>query len=130
MPIFRKNALQAPAALGPYSHSTIAGGFAFISGQAGIDPATNALVPGGIEPETKQVLANILSVLAELGLSPADVVKTTVFLRDMKDFAAMNAIYGETFGAAPPARSTVQVSGLPKNANVEIEAIAAAREAK
>ncbi len=123
------NAKVAPAALGPYSHAVIAGGFAFLSGQTGLDPATNALAPGGVEAETRQVLANIAAVLGELGLSPADVVKTTVFLRDMGDFAAMNAIYGEFFSSNFPARSTVQVAGLPKNGAVEIEVVASLRAA-
>ncbi|MDP2791909.1 MAG: Rid family detoxifying hydrolase [Rectinemataceae bacterium] len=123
------NAKVAPAALGPYSHAVLAGGFAFLSGQTGLDPATNALAPGGVEAETKQVLANIAGILGELGLSPADVVKTTVFLRDMGDFAAMNAIYGEFFASNFPARSTVQVAGLPKNGAVEIELVARLRNA-
>jgi len=123
------NAKAAPAALGPYSHAVLAGGFAFLSGQTGLDPATNALAPGGVEAETKQVLANIAGILGELGLSPADVVKTTVFLRDMGDFAVMNAIYGEFFASNFPARSTVQVAGLPKNGAVEIELVARLRDA-
>lgn len=123
------NAKVAPAALGPYSHAVLAGGFAFLSGQTGLDPATNALAPGGVEAETRQVLANIAGILGELGLSPADVVKTTVFLRDMGDFAAMNAIYGEFFASNFPARSTVQVAGLPKNGAVEIELVARLRVA-
>lgn len=121
------NAKIAPAALGPYSHAVIAGEFIFLSGQTGLDPATNALAPGGIEAETRQVLANIASILDEMGLAPADVVKTTVFLRDMGDFAAMNAIYGRFFASNFPARSTVQVAALPKNGAVEIEVVALSR---
>jgi 2-iminobutanoate/2-iminopropanoate deaminase len=123
------NAKVAPAALGPYSHAVIAGEFVFLSGQTGLDPATNALAPGGIEAETRQVLANIASILDEMGLSPADVVKTTVFLKDMGDFAAMNAIYGKFFASNFPARSTVQVAALPKNGAVEIEVVAHSRVA-
>lgn len=123
------NAKIAPAALGPYSHAVIAGEFVFLSGQTGLDPATNALAPGGIEAETRQVLANIASILDELGLASSDVVKTTVFLRDMGDFAAMNAIYGTFFAANFPARSTVQVAALPKNGAVEIEVVARSRVA-
>jgi len=121
------NAKIAPAALGPYSHAVIAGEFVFLSGQTGLDPATNALAPGGIEAETRQVLANIASILDEMGLAPSDVVKTTVFLRDMGDFAAMNAIYGSFFASNFPARSTVQVAALPRNGAVEIEAVALSR---
>ena len=124
------NAKKAPAALGPYSHAVRAGDFVYLSGQLGLDPATNALPPGGIGPETRQSLANIVNILAEMGLGPWDVVKTTVFLRDMEDFAAMNAIYGEVLGKTPPARSTVQVAALPKYAAVEIEVVAYAGAAK
>ncbi len=118
------NAKSAPAALGPYSHAVRAGDFVYLSGQLGLDPATNSLPAGGVGPETRQALSNIVNILAEMGLAPRDVVKTTVFLRDMEDFAAMNAIYAEVLGAAPPARSTVQVAALPKYAAVEIEVVA------
>lgn len=118
------NAKKAPAALGPYAHAVVSGNLIFLSGQLGLDPDTNALAPGGVEAETRQALANISSILAELGLSPDDVVKTTVFLRDMGDFALMNAVYGKVFAKDFPARSTVQVAALPKNGAVEIEVIA------
>ncbi len=117
------NAKIAPAALGPYSHAVVSGGFVFLSGQLGLDPATNALAPGGVEAETRQSLTNISTILAELGLSLSNVVKTTVFLRDMGDFARMNAIYAEFFPKDFPARSAVQAAALPKNGAVEIEVI-------
>lgn len=123
-------AKNAPAALGPYSHAVRAGEFVYLSGQLGLDPTTNTLPAGGIGPETRQSLSNIVNILAEMGLKPQDVVKTTVFLRDMEDFAAMNAIYGEVFGKVPPARSTVQVAALPKYAAVEIEVVAYSGAAK
>jgi len=121
------NAKMAPAAIGPYSHAVISGDLVFLSGQLGLDPVSNTLVPGGVEAETRQSLANICSVLAELGLSPADVVKTTVFLRSMNDFTAMNTAYGEVFSGDFPARSAVQVTALPKNGAVEIEVVASFR---
>lgn len=125
MPKKSFNAKVAPAALGPYSHATLAGGFAFLSGQLGLVPSTNLLAEGGVEAETRQALENIKTILAELGSSPLDVVKATVFLMDMKDFAAMNAVYATTFPSECPARSAVQVAALPKGAVVEIEVIAA-----
>ena len=114
----------APAALGPYSQAVVAGGFAFCAGQIPLDPATNA-VPDGIEAQTRQVLANLAAVLDAAGASLGSVVKTTVFLQDLGDFAAMNAVYAEAFSNAPPARSTVQVARLPRDVLVEIEATAA-----
>lgn len=125
MPKKSFNAKVAPAALGPYSHATLAGGFAFLSGQLGLVPSTNLLAEGGVEAETRQALENIKTILAELGASPLDVVKATVFLTDMKDFTAMNAVYATTFPSECPARSAVQVAALPKGAVVEIEVIAA-----
>ncbi|HEY9053759.1 MAG TPA: Rid family detoxifying hydrolase [Rectinemataceae bacterium] len=119
----------APAALGPYSHAASARGFAFLSGQLGLDPSTNALVPGGAAAEAAQSLANIAHVLKGLGLSMADVVKSTIFLRNMEDFQAVNAVYAQAFGKDFPARSAVQVAALPKLAAVEIEVIAAYPEA-
>lgn len=115
---------QAPKALGPYSVAVQLGDLVFASGQAGIDPETNNLAAGGIEPETRQVLENLSHVLEAAGSSMSNVVKTTVFLTDMGNFAKMNAIYGEYFQKDFPARSTVQVSALPKGAVVEIECIA------
>ena len=114
----------APAAIGPYSQGIIADGFLFSAGQAAIDPATGLLVEGGIEPETEQVMANLTAVLDAAGSSWNDVVKTTIFLVDMADFAIVNAIYGRAVGDPPPARSTVGVTALPKGARVEIEVIA------
>ena len=114
---------NAPQAIGPYSQAVIAAPFLFCSGQIGIDPATGALLEC-VEGQTRQALANLGQVLQRAGFSPAKVAKTTVFLKDMNDFAAMNAVYAEFFGEHRPARSTVEVSGLPKGALVEIECIA------
>jgi 2-iminobutanoate/2-iminopropanoate deaminase len=120
---------HAPAAIGPYSQAIRVGDLVFTSGQIPLDPATGNFVPGGIAEQTTQVLLNLKAVLAEAGLSFEHVVKTTVFLKSMDDFAAMNAVYA-TFlappGVIPPARSTVQVAALPKDALVEIELIAQA----
>lgn len=118
---------NAPAAIGPYSQAIRSGQFLFASGQLGLDPATGELREG-IEAQTRQVLANMQSVLAAAGATVADVVKTTIFLADMGDFAVVNRIYGEVFAHEPPARSTVQVAALPKNGLVEIEMIVLLRE--
>ena len=115
---------KSPPAIGPYSQGIVADGFLFSAGQAAFDPATGVLVEGGIEPETERVLANLTAVLDAAGCAWADVVKTTVFLIDMADFATVNAIYGRFVGDPPPARSTVGVAALPKGARVEIEVIA------
>lgn len=114
----------APAAIGPYSQGIAIDGMLFTAGQAGLDPATGSLVEGGIEAETEQVMANLTAVLDAGGCTWADVAKTTIFLIDMADFAAVNAIYGRFVSEPPPARSTVAVAALPKGARVEIEAIA------
>ncbi|TFG69530.1 MAG: RidA family protein [Thermomicrobiales bacterium] len=114
----------APAAIGPYSQGIVADGFLFSAGQAALDPATGMLVEGGIEPETERVMANLTAVLDAAGCAWGDVIKTTVFLIDMADFATVNAIYGRYVGDPPPARSTVAVAALPKGARVEIEVIA------
>ncbi len=114
----------APAAIGPYSQAIASDGLLFCAGQAALDPASSALVEGGIEPETERVMANLTAVLDAAGATWADVVKTTIFLVDMGDFAAVNAIYGRFVGDPPPARSTVAVAALPKGARVEIEAVA------
>ncbi len=119
--IFKSDA--APAALGPYSVATGGGPFIFTSGQLGIDPQTGNLVVGGIEAQTRQVLKNLDGVLRSSGSCLCNVVKTTVFLKDMTDFAAMNKVYGEFFKENPPARTTVQVAGLPKEGLIEIEVI-------
>jgi 2-iminobutanoate/2-iminopropanoate deaminase len=119
---------KAPKAIGPYSVAVQTGQMVYTAGQIGLDPTTGEIVPGGIEAETRQVLTNLKNVLEASGSSLGDVVKTTVFLRDMADFAKMNAIYGEFFDQNPPARSTVAVAGLPKGGTVEIEAVATLRE--
>jgi 2-iminobutanoate/2-iminopropanoate deaminase len=117
---------EAPAAIGPYSQAVRAGDMLFASGQVGLDPATGQMVAGGITEQTVRVLENVKAVLAQAGLNLSDVVKTTVFLKTMSDFAAMNEVYAKYLvpeGVTPPARSTVAVSGLPKDALVEIEVI-------
>ena len=114
----------APAAIGPYSQAIAIEGLLFCSGQLGLDPATGAIVEGGVEAEAERSLANLAAVLAEAGLTWSDVVKTTIFLADIADFAAVNAVYGRFMPEPPPARSTVQVAALPKGGRVEIEAIA------
>ena len=118
---------QAPAAIGPYSQAIRAGDTLFASGQVGLDPATGQMVSGGITEQTVRVLENVKAVLTEAGLDMSQVVKTTVYLKSMSDFAAMNEVYGRYLapeGVVPPARSTVAVAGLPKDALVEIEVIA------
>lgn len=118
---------QAPAAIGPYSQAVRIGDMVFASGQVALDPVGGLLVPGGIAEQTTRALENIRAVLNEAGLGLADVVKTTVFLKSMSDFAAMNEVYAKYLaleGVVPPARSTVAVAGLPKDALVEIEVIA------
>ena len=117
---------KAPGAIGPYSQAVRVGGFVFTSGQLPLDPATGTFPEGGIEAQTRQSLTNIQAILEAAGLSMKNVIKTTVFLADMGDFAAMNAVYAEFFEAPFPARSAVAVKTLPKNALVEIEVIAAA----
>jgi len=119
---------KAPKAIGPYSVAVQIGQMVYTAGQIGLDPKTGDIVTGGIEAETRQVLTNLKNVLEDSGSSLGDVVKTTVFLRDMADFAKMNAIYGEFFSQNPPARSTIAVAGLPKGCGVEIEAVATLRE--
>lgn len=117
---------KAPAAIGPYSQAVDSGaGFVFVSGQLPIDPATGAFPEGGIQAQTRQSLKNAASILEAAGLSLKNVVKTTVFLSDMTDFAAMNEVYADFFSAPFPARSAVAVKTLPKGALVEIECIAA-----
>ena len=115
---------NAPAAIGPYSQAIKANGFVFLSGQIPIDPKTGQFVDGGIREQTEQVLKNLSAVLQASGSSLDQVVKTTVFLADMQDFASMNEVYGTFFRENPPARATVAAAGLPRNARVEIEAIA------
>ncbi len=115
---------KAPKAIGPYSAGIRANGFVYTAGQLGMNPETGELVPGGIEAETRQALRNLSSVLEAGGASLEAVVKTTVFLRDMNEFAAMNRVYAEFFGAKPPARSAIQAAALPRGGAVEIEAVA------
>ena len=114
----------APAAVGPYSQGIRVGNLLFVSGQLPLDPATGTFVEGGIEEQTARCLDNIKAILAQTGISMDSVVKTTVFLADMDDFAAMNKVYSSYFKTDPPARSAFQVARLPKNGQVEIEAIA------
>ena len=115
---------QAPAAIGPYSQAVQAGSLVFLSGQIPLEPASGELVAGGIEAQTRQVLANLQAVLTAAGLDFASLVKTTIYLVDLGDFATVNRLYGECCGAVPPARATVQVAALPKGALVEIEGVA------
>jgi 2-iminobutanoate/2-iminopropanoate deaminase len=114
----------APAAIGPYSQAIAADGLLFCSGQLGLDPASGNLVEGGVEAQAERSLRNLTAVLDAAGLAWVDVVKTTIFLADIADFATVNAVYGRYMPEPPPARSTVQVAALPKGGLVEIEAIA------
>ena len=115
---------QAPAAIGPYSQAVKAGDFLFLSGQIPLDPVTGQIVAGGIEPQTRQVFANIGAILQAAGLSFDEVVSATVYVADMNDFAKVNEIYATYFTAPAPARATVQVARLPKDSLVEIQVIA------
>ena len=117
--------VKAPAAIGPYSQAIKVGNLVFTSGQIPIDPATGNFVEGGIKEQTRQSLTNVKAILEEAGLTMANVVKTTVFMADMADFADMNAVYAEFFAEPYPARSAVAVKTLPKGALVEIEVVAA-----
>ena len=118
------NSDKAPAGIGPYSQAVKTGNLVFLSGQIPIDPATGELVPGGLAEQAQQVFANIKAVLQTAGTSLSNVVKSSVFLADLNDFAQLNIIYAEHFGEHKPARSTFQVAALPKGAKVEIEIIA------
>ena len=115
---------MAPGAIGPYSQAVRAGNMIFCSGQIPIDPSTGEFVPGGVVEQADQVLRNLTAVLEAAGSSLKQVVKTTVFLADMEDFAAMNEVYGRYFGESKPARATVQAARLPRDARVEIDCIA------
>ena len=119
---------EAPAAIGPYSQAVRSGRFLFCSGQIPLDPNSGQIVPGDIAAQTRRVLDNIAAVLNAERLTFDNVIKTTIFLTDLADFQAVNEIYGSYFKQAPPARSTVQVSALPKGAKVEIEVVAVAEE--
>ena len=114
----------APKAIGPYSQAIVADGWVFCSGQIALDPATGEVVPGDVAAQTDRVMRNLTAVLTAAGASLAAVVKTTVFLADMADFAAMNEVYGRHFGGHRPARATVAAAGLPRGARVEIECVA------
>jgi len=118
---------RAPKAIGPYSQGIAAGEFLFLSGQVPLDPVTGSLLKGTVQEEVARVLENLKAVLEAAGSGLDRVVRTTVFLTDLRDFEAMNEVYGSYFGASRPARSTVQVTALPRGARVEIDAIAAAR---
>jgi len=118
---------KAPKAIGPYSQGIQANGFVFVSGQIPLDPATGELVAGTIEDQTRQVLKNVGGVLTAAGLGYGDVVKATVFLQDMNDFAKMNGVYGEFFKEPYPARAAIQAARLPRDVRVEIEVIALAK---
>jgi 2-iminobutanoate/2-iminopropanoate deaminase len=117
---------NAPGAIGPYSQAIRAGGFVFASGQIPLDPKTGEFVPGGVAEQTEQVMRNLSAVLEAAGTGLENVVKTTVFLADMNEFAAMNEVYSRYFNENPPARATVQAARLPRDARVEIELIALA----
>ena len=116
---------RAPAAIGPYAQAVKTSGLVITSGQLPVDPATGAFAEGGIAGQTRQSLTNVQAVLAEAGLTLENVIKTTVFLKDMNDFAAMNEVYAQFFAAPYPARAAYQVAALPKDARVEIECVAA-----
>jgi 2-iminobutanoate/2-iminopropanoate deaminase len=116
---------QAPAAIGPYSQGVVANGFLYTAGQIALDPATSQVVPGDVRAQTERVMANLFAVLGTVNAKWTDVVKTTVFLHDMNDFPIVNEVYGRVMGEARPARSTVQVSALPRGVLVEIEAVVA-----
>ncbi|PWG81051.1 RidA family protein [Pararcticibacter amylolyticus] len=115
---------NAPAPIGPYNQAILANGFLYVSGQIPINPATNELITSSVEDETKQVMENLSAILTEAGFGFDDVVKTTIFLSDMKLFPVVNEIYGTYFSSSYPARETVAVAGLPKGVNVEISVIA------
>jgi 2-iminobutanoate/2-iminopropanoate deaminase len=118
---------KAPAAIGPYSQAIIAGNFLFTAGQIALDPATGQIAQGDVSAQTERVMRNLTAVLDNAGASWSDVVKTTVYLQDMADFPRVNEVYGRMIGDARPARSTVQVAGLPRGVLVEIDAVAIVR---
>ena len=116
---------DAPKPIGPYSQAVVAGGLMFVSGQIAIDPKTDKIVEGDVSAQTEQVLKNLMAILKEAKMGAENVVKTTVFLADMADFAKMNEVYGRYLGKQPPARSTVQAAGLPRGVRVAIDLVAA-----
>ena len=115
---------KAPKAIGPYSQAIVAGELIFVSGQIPLDPQTQQMVQGDVRAQTERVMENLAGVLAAAGVGFANVVKASIFLADLNDFAVVNEVYGKRFPTAPPARSTVQVAALPKGARVEIDVIA------
>lgn len=117
----------APRAIGPYSQANIAGGFVFVSGQLGMEPATGAFVPGGVKEQTERALRNMTAILEAAGCSLDDVTACTVYMKDMNDFAAMNEVYATFFSANPPSRAAIEVARLPKDGLVEISCIAVKR---
>ncbi len=119
------NTQGAPAPIGPYNQAVQAGNFLFVSGQIALDPATGALITSGIEAETEMVMQNLKAILSEAGMDFRNVVKSTIFIMDMGQFALINAVYGKYFPENAPARETVQVAQLPKSVNIEISVIAA-----
>ena len=125
MPLETVHTDKAPAAIGPYSQAVVANGFLFTAGQIALDPVTMQVVEGDVVAQTERVFANLGAVLAAAGATWADVVRSTVFLTDMRDFPRMNEVYARVVGDARPARSTVQVSGLPRGVLVEIDLVAA-----
>jgi 2-iminobutanoate/2-iminopropanoate deaminase len=124
MPLKQISTTHAPAAIGPYSQGIVANGFLFTAGQIALDPATGKIVDGGIVEQTERVMQNLQQVLEAASVSWADVVKTTIYLHDISHFPTVNEIYGKWLGDARPARSTVQVSGLPRGGLIEIDAVA------
>ncbi len=121
------NTQNAPAPIGPYNQAVLAGGMLYVSGQIPLDPTTGELVSNGIEAETRQVMENLNAILGEAGLAFSDVVKCSIFVKDMGNFAKINEVYGEYFGDDAPARETVEVARLPKDVGVEISCIALAK---
>jgi 2-iminobutanoate/2-iminopropanoate deaminase len=124
MPLKQISTTHAPAAIGPYSQGIVANGFLFTAGQIALDPGTGKIVDGGIVEQTERVMQNLQQVLEAAGVSWTDVVKTTIYLHDISHFPTVNEIYGKWLGDARPARSTVQVSGLPRGGLIEIDAVA------
>ena len=125
MPIETVHTDKAPAAIGPYSQGIVANGLLFTAGQIAIDPVTGQVVSGGVAAQTERALANVGAIIESVGAKWSDVVKTTVFLQDMNDFPVVNEVYARVMGTARPARSTVQVAGLPRGVLVEIDAVVA-----
>lgn len=130
MPLVTVHTNNAPEAIGPYSQAVVANGFLFTAGQIALDPASGQIVDGDVVAQTEQVFRNLRAILDEAGATWADVAKATVFLMDMGDFPKVNEVYGRVMGTARPARSTVQVSGLPRGVRVEIDLVAVLSSAR